>query len=203
LIQKQSSLRADARRNRDRILTIAREHFATHGIDTSLEEIAKAAGVGSATLYRHFPSRDSLLAATLRNSEEQLLAGAEAALQMPHAGTRLQAWLKALQRYMRTFHGLPAPVLEAIKEQASPLAVSCQKLVALTEEFLLDAQNAGHASKSVTASDLFLGALAMAWVADRAEELGSTEEAMDALLAHGYLDPACVPSLNAETRSED
>ena len=190
----QPTLRADARRNRDRLLKIAAQHFVAHGIDASLEEIAKAAGVGSGTLYRHFPTRDALLAATLRNSQEELLAGAEAARRVPQAGAALQAWLKALQCYLRTFNGLPAPVLAAIKEQASPLAVSCQKVTSLTEEFLSHAQKEGHASSSVTANDLFLGALAMAWVADHIDALGSTEDALDTMLAHGYLNTSPPPS---------
>ncbi len=66
LSDDQSGLRADARRNRDRILKAAMQHFASHGIGASLEEIAKAAGVGAGTLYRHFPSREALLAAACR-----------------------------------------------------------------------------------------------------------------------------------------
>ena len=187
MARKQLPLRADARRNRERILNAAARHFAAQGIDTSLEEIAKAAGVGSGTLYRHFPSRDLLLAALLRDSQEKLLAQAEAARKIDHPGTALQVWLKALQSHLRTFSGLPAPLLAAIKEQASPLATSCQDLLSITEELLVQAQEEGQAKASVAASTLFLGALASAWAADHAEALGTTEEALDALLAQGYL----------------
>lgn len=188
VVRDQAPLRADARRNRDRILKVAVQHFATRGIDTSLEEIAKAAQVGSGTLYRHFPTREALLAAALRSSQDKLLSGAETARQLPHPGKALQTWLQYLQGYLRTFNGLPAPVLVAIKEQASPLAVSCQQLISTTEEFLAQAQQAGQASDRVTASDLVLGALATAWIADHVDALGSSIEALDALLAYGYLE---------------
>src|SRR5690606_35014182 len=65
-------LRADARRNRDRVLKIAMQHFASRGVNASLEEIAKAAGVGAGTLYRHFPSREALLAAALQDRQAEL-----------------------------------------------------------------------------------------------------------------------------------
>ena len=191
MVQDVPPLRADAQRNRDRILNTAAQHFAARGIDASLEDIAKGAGVGSGTLYRHFPTRDALLAATLRKSQEQLLAAAEAARVLHHPAAALQAWLKALQTYLRTFNGLPAPVLAAIKEEQSPLAVSCQKVTSLTEEFLAQAQKNGHACERLCANDLFLAALAMAWVANHVGALGSSCETGDERLAHGYLRSPC------------
>ena len=181
-------LRADARRNRDRILHVAMQHFASRGIGASLEEIARAAGVGPGTLYRHFPSREALLAAALEDRQAELLARADEARQIADADVALDAWLAALRDYLRTFNGLPAPVLAAIEEQASPLATACQHLVAITGELLARAQAHGHARRSVTAGDLFLGALGMAWVSDRADAYGTTRDALEAVFAHGYLD---------------
>lgn len=186
-IDDQPKLRVDARRNRDRILHIAMQHFASRGIGASLEEIAKAAGVGPGTLYRHFPSREALLAAALHDRQADLLARAEDAGRIADPDAALRKWLGALQDYLRTFNGLPAPVLAAIKEQASPLAVSCQNLLAITGRFLAQAQEHGRARPSVTANDLFLGALGMAWVSDQIDAYGTTREALETLFAHGYL----------------
>jgi AcrR family transcriptional regulator len=180
--------RADARRNRDRILRAASEHFAARGIGTSLEDIAKDAGVGPGTLYRHFPSREALLAATLQDGQVELLARSQGARQIPDPDAALRQWLEALQDYLRTFNGLPAPVLAAIKEQASPLAVSCETLVSITREFLERAQDHGRARRSVTASDLFLGALGIAWVLDRVDAYGTTRQALETIFSRGYLD---------------
>lgn len=190
-------LRADARRNRARILETAMRHFSARGIDASLDEIAREAQVGAGTLYRHFPSREALLAAALADRQATLLARAQEARGIAEAGAALRAWLAALEDYLRSFNGLPAPVLDAVKEQGSPLCLSCTSLVALTGDFLTRAQQAGAARAGVTAQELFLGALALAWVLDRAEACGATRAGLERLLAHGYgtgAPPAVAPS---------
>ncbi len=77
--QKRSQLasrkpRSDAQRNRERILEIAREAFTRSGVNVSLDDVAKQAGVGAGTLYRHFPTRDALLAAVYQSEVEKLAA---------------------------------------------------------------------------------------------------------------------------------
>ncbi|MFD2396928.1 TetR/AcrR family transcriptional regulator [Prauserella oleivorans] len=76
-------MRADARRNYERLLVEATDLFARHGVDASLEDVAKAAGVGIGTLYRHFPSRDALIEALLRTRFDSLAATAEHLLRHP------------------------------------------------------------------------------------------------------------------------
>ena len=71
------ALRADAQRNRDKLVEVASAAFARDGIDTSLEEIARTAGVGIGTLYRHFPSRDALLEAVFRRNVDDIAAQAD------------------------------------------------------------------------------------------------------------------------------
>ena len=180
-------LRADARRNRDNILKVATRHFAAYGVSTSLEEIAREAGVGAGTLYRHFPSREALLAAALQDRQEQLLALSAEAGEIADADAALAAWLEALQTYLRSFNGLPDPVLAAVKEQASPLSLSCDRLVSITGEFLSRAQRDGQARASVTANDLFLAAIGVAWVLNRADACGIGPDGLNAILRNGYL----------------
>ncbi|MHA6732445.1 TetR/AcrR family transcriptional regulator [Devosia sp. A369] len=181
-------LRADARRNRDKILSVAMQSFASHGVGASLEEIAKAAGVGAGTLYRHFPSREALLVAALQDSQVALRAQACQAQQIADPDAALSAWLADLQAYLRTFNGLPEPVLAAVKQRASPLALSCDELVSITGEFLVRAQQHGQARATITANDLFLSTLGLAWVLNRAESCGASSPGLNAILAHGYLD---------------
>lgn len=189
-VEAPAGLRADARRNRDRVLQAAMRHFERHGISASLEEIARQAGVGAGTLYRHFPTREALLAAALGDQKSKLLAMACEAREIEDADAALARWLEALQEYLRSFDGLAAPVLAAVKKKASPLSLSCEMLVSTTGEFLERAQKHGHARATVTANDLFVCAIGTAWVLNRAEACGTSTEALNAIVAHGYLEAA-------------
>jgi AcrR family transcriptional regulator len=87
------TLRVDAQRNRERILEVAKEAFTRSGADTSLDDIAKQAGVGPGTLYRHFPTREELLVAVYRTEMEKLAAAEKKlAATMPPIEA-LRAWL--------------------------------------------------------------------------------------------------------------
>jgi len=76
-MQGERPLRADAQRNREKLLTTAVAAFAEHGVDASLEDIARQAGVGIGTLYRHFPTRDALMEAVYRHQVELLCDAAD------------------------------------------------------------------------------------------------------------------------------
>lgn len=89
--------RTDAQRNRTHILDVAERHSAEHGISGSMDAIAKRAGVGAGTLYRHFPNRDALLAALLQARDEELDARRNAILRDESTATEaLARWLDAL-----------------------------------------------------------------------------------------------------------
>lgn len=98
--------RADARRNRDRLVTAASAVIAESGADASLEEIARRAGVGSATLHRHFPSRAGLLEAVLRDRVQALCARAQDLLTAPDGGAALVIWLRAVVAHASAMRGL-------------------------------------------------------------------------------------------------
>ena len=85
--------RRDAQRNRERILEVARLAFTLHGADATLDDIARQAGIGSGTLYRHFPNRDLLIAAVYRSEVEKLAAaGQRFAATMPPLAA-LRTWM--------------------------------------------------------------------------------------------------------------
>jgi AcrR family transcriptional regulator len=98
--------RADAQRNRVRLLEIAKAAFAEKGSDASLDEIARTAGVGAGTLYRHFPTRDALVAAVYRNETEQLVAAATRLAETHPPVTALREWLLLFVDYIATKHGM-------------------------------------------------------------------------------------------------
>ncbi len=184
---ERGALRADAQRNRDSLLRTAARHFAAYGVNTSLDEIAREAGVGPGTLYRHFPTREHLLCEVLHERQEVLLSRRDEASAMPCAQNALRAWMVALKDYLSAFNGLPQPFIDAFKVQAAPLAVTCQALVAITDAFLSRAQADGAARQSVSAPALFLSALGSAFVHDKAAEHGTTPELIEEILAFGYL----------------
>jgi AcrR family transcriptional regulator len=157
-------LRADARRNRDHILDVAQQYFSEHGVTGSLDAIAKQAGVGAGTLYRHFPNRDSLLAALLASREELLTERLEIIrTQSADAADALHRWVLALIEWASAFDGLPEPLRASISTHASPLTLTCQGYITTTEEFLTQAQNEGTARADVRGRDIFLTALATSW----------------------------------------
>ncbi|GAA0278523.1 TetR/AcrR family transcriptional regulator [Cryptosporangium japonicum] len=100
--------RADARRNYDRLLDAAREAVAQHGADASLDDIARRAGVGSGTLYRHFPTRAALLEAVFHEQIDGLCAQAAARLDDPDPAAALGAWLEAVLRHSIRNRGMAA-----------------------------------------------------------------------------------------------
>jgi AcrR family transcriptional regulator len=104
--------RADSLRNREHLLVTAKTTFADAGAEVALEEIARRAGVGIGTLYRHFATRDALLAAVYQREVEQLIASADSLLAERGPGQALEAWLHLLIDYITTKRVI-APALRA------------------------------------------------------------------------------------------
>jgi AcrR family transcriptional regulator len=182
--------RTDAQRNRTHILDAAERHFAEHGIEGSMDAIAKRAGVGAGTLYRHFPNRDALLAALLQARDEELVARRDAIeREEPDATEALARWLDALGEWVTAFDGLPEPLRAALSEESSPLALTCQGFITTTEHFLRAAQRDGGAQPWVRGRDLFLSALATGWARGAALADASSADALRAMLRSGWATP--------------
>ncbi|MGY1969774.1 TetR/AcrR family transcriptional regulator [Nocardia gipuzkoensis] len=179
--------RADARRNRDHILGIAERYFSDHGVNGSLDAIAKQAGVGAGTLYRHFPNREALLAALLAARDEALVSRRdELRTRSATAADALEGWLEALTEWAGAFDGLPEPLRATMTTSASPLAVTCQGFITTTEEFLHAAQREGSARSEIRARDLFLAALATSWARGAAMADDASAAALAGLIRSGW-----------------
>src|SRR5690242_5861879 len=98
--------RADACRNRDRLLEVASDVFGACGVEASLEKIAKEAGVGIGTLYRHYPTRDALVEAVYRHNVELLCEGAEQLSAALPPDEALAQWMQRFVGYVATKKGL-------------------------------------------------------------------------------------------------
>src|SRR5215216_6625186 len=105
------ALRADARRNRDRLIAAAREAFAERGAEASLDDIARRAGVGPGTLYRHFPTRLTLIEAVYRDGVEALCAEARDLMSSPSPGEALATWLRSVLSYAGEKRGLATALM--------------------------------------------------------------------------------------------
>jgi AcrR family transcriptional regulator len=142
------TLRADAQRNLDRLLHAAAECFAEQGVDASVDEIARRAGVGHGTVFRRFPTKDALLAAVLAGHMADLASAAEAALEEPDAGEAFAHFVRGMaEAYARN-----RSLVEAVKrcEQAP----DGDAFVAAVARLLQHAQDAGAVRMDVDAMDV-------------------------------------------------
>lgn len=179
--------RRDAQRNRELILTEARHAFIDSGLDASMDAIAKAAGVGPGTLYRHFPTKDDLIAAVV-NADEPRLEEQRDLIEAADLGPleALETWLDVLARKMTAYDGLPVPLRAAVDATGTPLGSTCQVLLEATEAFLTPVRGAGLAKQSVTGRSLFLAVLGVAWASASTNDDGATHDQLVGILHSGW-----------------
>ena len=163
-------MRADARRNYDVLLSVAAQCFAEQGTDASLRDVARKAGVGIGTLYRHFPTREALLEAVLGSRFDRLRARAdELAVTASSPRQALGDWLAEFAAGSVTYRGLPDEVMAALYDQKSPLHASCAQMRAAGTRLVERAQAAGTIRADVTADEALALVAGLAWAADHAE----------------------------------
>ncbi|MFI6463384.1 TetR/AcrR family transcriptional regulator [Streptomyces sp. NPDC050538] len=152
--ERQRPLRADARRNRERILQSARTAFAAEGLAVPLDEIARRAGVGPGTVHRHFPTKEALFEAVVREHLEQLTLDARTALADPEAGPAFFAFLARMTAEADAKQDLT----EAITAAGGPMGTEAEKQAAQLRELfgalLSRAQQAGTVRDDVDAEDV-------------------------------------------------
>ncbi len=161
-------LRADARRNYVRLLDAAREAFGELGTDASLDDIARRAGVGIGTLYRHFPTRQHLMAAVLRDDMAALVAEAEELLASRAPAEALAGWLRAVTAHAVASRGLAAALMCAPPGEASAPRSQCDALKLAGGRLLARAQDAGEVRRDIDAADLFALVNGIAWASEHA-----------------------------------
>ncbi|MEV4135041.1 helix-turn-helix domain-containing protein [Dactylosporangium sp. NPDC049742] len=160
-------MRADARRNYERLLAEAEIAFRERGTEASLEEIARRAGVSIGALYGHFPTRQALLEATLHESIDRLVAAAEELLMHPSPGQALAQWAHATAAHMSAYRGLATSLLSCLKDENNPLYRACQQMTAAGERLLDRARAAGLVRAEASAADMFALINAAAWAREQ------------------------------------
>ncbi|MDR2983507.1 MAG: TetR/AcrR family transcriptional regulator [Nocardiopsaceae bacterium] len=163
-------MRADARRNYERLLAEARKAFAEHGIHTSLDDIAKQAGLGNATLYRHFPTREALLETMLRDSISELDEIARELQTTEPAGAALATWVRAAVAHATTYRGLVTMLMDSLKDETSELNNACTSVQSSGRRLLERAQRAGEVRDDTSAPELFALIAAAAWTREHAPD---------------------------------
>ncbi|MFI5571155.1 TetR/AcrR family transcriptional regulator [Streptomyces sp. NPDC051740] len=159
-ITARDGVRADARRNRERVLVAARAVFAEHGIDAPMATVARRAGVGVATLYRHFPTRDALVRGAFAQQMETCARALTEALAVPDPWQGFQRLVETVCALQREERGFPAAFLAAFPESTSPHAQYRQRAERDLTTLVRRAQASGALRADFHPSDLVVVLLA-------------------------------------------
>jgi AcrR family transcriptional regulator len=154
--------RADARRNRERLLAAARTLFAESGADVPLAAAAKAAGVGVGTAYRHFPTQEALVEAVYRDEVAQLCAAADELLRELAPDEALAAWMQRFVDYMPTKRGMSGALRAVVASGSDVYAETRVEILAALSRLLAAGVAAGTVRDDVDAEDV-IGAMAAIW----------------------------------------
>jgi AcrR family transcriptional regulator len=177
--------RADARRNFDRLVAAADAVFSEQGVDAPLDDVAKRAGVGSATLYRHFPSRDALIGAVIWERIGALCRQGTELLDVEPSAQALRTWLRAMiDLTMR--RGLAAALMASTWNDASELFAACHHALEETAALLLErAQRDGGIRPDLSLSDVLTFANAIASSIEHSPDRDERADRMLRLLLEG------------------
>jgi AcrR family transcriptional regulator len=162
----ETTLRADAARNRQKLIETAAEAFSDAGTDVSLEAIAKRAGVGIGTLYRHFPTRDALVEAVYRNEVAQVTAAAGELLAEHPADVALAEWMKRFAAYMTAKRGMADALQSVVTSNSELFAESRTQLVAAIRQLLEAGIDAGGIRPDADADDVLRALSAVKMIDD-------------------------------------
>lgn len=194
------AMRADAQRNRRRLLDSADAVFHERGLDASFDEIARRAGLGNATLYRHFPDRDALIGALVC---ESLDAVAEAANELAAESTSVEAlirWLWRAGEHASTYGGLAERILGSARRAGdSPLLQSCERANRAGDGLLTKAIGDGMVQDDITSDDVTACLAVTAYLAQHADTDVARRHLTHAV--HGFCTPMGLAALAPAAQS--
>lgn len=176
------ALRADAARNRDVLLAAATRAFASSEAEPSMRAIAREAGVGIATLYRHFPTRESLVDAVYQDQVKRLTAGARELLRQLPPAEAMRRWMDLFGDWLATKHGMLETLLAMIESgEIAHTQTRTELLDAVTT--ILDAGSASGALRAdVSAEDIAASLLGIFGVASKPEQRAQASRLLDLLM---------------------
>ena len=176
-------LRSDAQRNRARILEVAKEAFTRFGADASLDDIAKQAGVGAGTLYRHFPTRDALIEAVYRSEVEKLAGAARKMAETMLPIEALRSWMLLLIDYIGAKH-IIAPALNSLVGGPARLYEDSRSLIqGAIDELVKGAKKSGDVRTDIDATDLLRAMIGISHVGTGHDWQQSARRLVEILIA--------------------
>jgi AcrR family transcriptional regulator len=159
--------RADAARNRERVLEAAKTVFSAGGPEASLEAVARTAGVGIGTLYRHFPTREALFEAVYRREVQQLADLAERLKDEVEPVEALRQWMRSIVRFVATKKGMSAALALAAYKPSDLFSYSFDQLTQAATALLDRAIASGEIRKDITPDDLIRALVGMCYMNDQ------------------------------------
>ncbi|GMA23807.1 TetR family transcriptional regulator [Luteimicrobium album] len=194
-------LRADAARNREKLLEAATEVFAEHGTEGSLEEIARRAGVGVGTLYRHFPTRACLVEQVYRHSVDEVCAAAPRLLEQLDPFDALATWVDGFVGYVSRKKGMTSALREAMGPDSDAIFADVHERLEGAASLLLGAaQQAGMARTDAEPLDILRSVSGMCMAAAASQDPERTKRVL-ALVLDGLRYGA--PAAEASPRTEN
>ncbi|MER5435771.1 helix-turn-helix domain-containing protein [Streptomyces sp. NPDC002588] len=175
-------LRADARRNREKILSAAVRVFAEEGLEAHLERIAKEAGVGSGTLYRNFPTREALIEAAYRNELSRLCEAASELLAAMPPREALRAWMGRFIDYATAKLGMAEALRAVVDSGVNPYAHSSELIMTALTSLMDAATAAGTIRSDVSPAVMFAALTGVALASGKPEEREQAERLLDLTL---------------------
>ena len=175
-------LRADAQRNRERLLKVAARAFSHKGPDVTLESIASEAGVGIGTLYRHFPTREALIEAAYRNELARLCAGVPELLRTMPADAALRTWMDRFIDYLATKRGMADALRTVIASGGNPHAQSRESLLEAVRTLLKAGADQGSLRRDIDPADVMIGISGVSLAAGTPDQREQAGRLLDLLL---------------------
>jgi len=174
--------RADSLRNRERLLRAAHAVFGEGGSEASLEAVARHAGVGIGTLYRHFPTREALFQAVYRNEVDDLVALAARLADDPDPAEALRQWLHAQAGVVATKRGMLAALAPAPESARQLYADSRARTIAAIDGLMRRAQAAGAIRPDLGAEEVLHALIGICYARDHPDWQRSTARLLDVLV---------------------
>ena len=192
--------RADALRNRDRVLEAAKAVFSAGGPDASLGAVAKRAGVGIGTLYRHFPTREALFEAVYRREVEQLSELAEQLKNEAEPVEALRRWLRSNVEFVATKKGMAAALTLAAHGMSELYAYSSDRLTKAIGSLLDRAIAAGEIRSDIGPADVLRALVGMCYMNDQPGWQKSVLRLLDVFVDGLRVQPGSAPKRSATPR---